>query len=641
MKPSNIFLKFRKRDIEQAISERFEQQVSRYPQRLAVKTGAQAFTYEELNRTANRIAHAVLVHCDEQTSDPILLFLTQGFALISAMLAVLKAGKASVSVDVSLPPTKANQILNKVRPPLILTDHVHFHLARELFGEHSGILDITELGADYSVENPRFFVSPDSIAYIHFTSGSTGDPKGVVWNHRNELFGIRAKTNRLRISADDRISLVRSNNVGATRDVFLALLNGACLVCFDLQEQGLAHLGTWLLDENVTVFSCVATIFRQAIQTVHPTTIFSSVRLIHIGGEPVFKSDFESYKKHFSDHCIFVTRYSISETQAVSYYFIDKQTEIKEERVPVGFPLEGNEILLLDEDGNKLGFHQKGEIAVKSPYLAMGYWQDRELTDTKFLPDPSGGNARTYLTGDLGYMLPDGCLVHTGRKDLQTKIRGHRVEVSEIEVVLHDISDIAQAVVVPSDDPFHGGRLVAYIVPKQLEAFKIDELRATLKKRLQNYMLPNAFVVLDSLPLMPNGKVDRRALALLKYSRHTASEAFTSANTALEKVLVKLWSEIVGVDHVTIHDNFEELGGDSLTAAQIISQINSVFPLKQPLNSLFNAPTIAELTTFILANETYHGQSETIATTFMKIDSMSQEEISESLKEKRGKSGNV
>ena len=641
MCPTNVFVKFRKTEIEQAISERFEQQVCRYPQRPAIKTKTQAFTYDELNKTANRLAHAVLARCDRRTNVPILLFFTQGMALISAMLAVLKAGKAYVAVDVSLPSTKANQILDKVKPPLILTDRAHFHLAQELFGGYSGILDVTELGASYSVENPRSSASPDSVAYIHFTSGSTGDPKGVVWNHRNELFGIRVKTNRLRISADDRVTLVRSNNVGATRDALLALLNGACLVVFDLQEQGLAHLGTWLLDENITVFTCGATVFRHVIQTVHPTTIFPSIRLIHIGGEPVFKSDVESYKKHFSDRCIFVNRYSISETQAVSYYFIDKKTEIKEERVPVGFPLEGNEILLLDNDGNKLGFNQEGEIAVKSPYLTIGYWQDRELTDAKFIPDPSGDNARTYLTGDLGYMLPDGCLVHTGRKDLQTKIRGHRIEVSEIEMALHDISDIAQAVVVHSDDPIHGGRLLAYIVPKQLQKLKIDDVRATLKKRLSNHMLPHSYVVLASLPLMPNGKVDRRGLATLKYSRRTVSEAFTFADTALETLLIKLWGELVGVNNITIHDNFEELGGDSITEAQIVSQINSLFSLKQPLNSLFKATTVAELTAFILANETRPGQSETIANALMKIDSMSPEAITQSVKEKRGKSGNV
>jgi len=196
-----------------------------------------------------------------------------------------------------------------------------------------------------------------------------------------------------------------------------------------------------LLEEDITIFTCVATIFRHTVQSMNRKERFPKIRLIHIGGEALFKSDVELYKKHFSDECIFVNRYSISETQAISYCFIDKQTEIKDERVPVGYSLEGNEILLLDDAGNE-SVSQVGEIAVRSPYLALGYWRRPELTRAKFLPDPKGSNARTYLTGDLGYMLPDGCLVHMGRKDFQTKIRGHRVEMSEVEMALLDIPDI-------------------------------------------------------------------------------------------------------------------------------------------------------------------------------------------------------
>ncbi len=640
MRPSNPFVKFSKEDIEQSISDRFEQQVHRYPQRLAVKTKTKGLTYDELNRNANRVAHAVLAHCDKG-NDPVALLFKQGAALISATLGVLKAGKAYVSMDLSLPTTKAIQILEKLQAHLILTDGPHFYLAHELVGDRSKILNLDDLDSTLSIDNPRLSISPDNIAYIHYTSGSTGEPKGVVWNHRNELFGIRVKTNELHISAEDRVSLVRSNNVGATRDMFLALLNGASLLPFDVQEQGLAHLGDWLLEENITVFTCVATIFRRSIQSANRKERFPKIRLIHIGGEPLFKSDVELYKKHFSDECIFVSRYSISETQAVSYYFIDKQTEIKEERVPVGFALEGNEILLLDDDKNKLGFNQIREITVKSPYLALGYWREQELTQAKFLPDPSGGDARIYLTGDLGYMLPDGCLMHTGRKDLQTKIRGHRVEVSEIEMALHDLPGIAQAAVVRFDDSFYGERLVAYVVPQKSKTLKVDQLRATLRKTLPSYMLPSVFVVVDSLPLTASGKVDRRALPIPTKSRHILSSVFTAADTAVEKALVKLWTEIMGIDNVGIHDDFSELGGDSLLAAQIVSEVNNVFSLRQPLKTLFEAPTVAKLVEFVLMNETHPGHSDKVANLLMKIEGMSSEDIGKALEEKRGKRGDV
>jgi amino acid adenylation domain-containing protein len=640
MRPNNPFVEFSEEDTEQSITYRFEQQVRRYPHRLAVKTKSQRLTYEELNRISNRAAHAILARCDKG-NEPIVLLFKQGGPFIAASFGVLKAGKAYVPLEFSLPHAKAMRVLENVQPRLIVTNNDHLSLAHELACDRLKILNLDDMDGTLSDENPGLPISPDELAYIHYTSGSTGEPKGVVWNHRNELFGIRVKTNELHVSSEDRVSLVRSNNVGATRDMFLALLNGAALLSFDPHEEGLARLGNWLSEEDITIFTCVATIFRHSVQSMNQEERFPKIRLIHIGGEPLFKSDIELYKKHFPDECIFVSRFSISETQAVSYYFVGKQTEIKGERVPVGYPLEGNEILLLDDDRNELDVNQIGEIAVKSPYLALGYWRQPELTCTKFLPDPKGGNARIYLTGDLGYRLPDGCLVHMGRKDFQTKIRGYRVEVSEIEMALHDIQEIAQAAVVASDDSRDGRRLVAYLVPQRSKALRINQLRASLKEKLPSYMLPSAFVVLDNLPLTASGKVDRRALPPQNKSRHEVSGTFTAAITAIEKVLAKLWAEIIKIDEVGIHDDFSELGGDSLLAAQIVSEVNNIFSLKQPLKTLFEAPTVAKLVEFVLTNETQPGHSDKIANLLTKIDGMSSEDIGKALEEKRGKRGDV
>jgi len=634
------FIEFRKTEIEQSITDRFEEQVRRHSRRLAIKTKSQTLTYQQLNAASNRVAHSILARLGD-TDRPVALLFKQGASMIIASLGVLKASKSYSPVDILLPHGKAVQILQDLQASLILTDNDHISLAHQLADNLAEVLNVEDLDANCSNENPGLSVSPDRIAYINYTSGSTGEPKGVVWNHRNELFGIRVKTNALHISPDDRVSLLRFNNVGATRDMFLGLLNGAALLLFDLHEQGLTHLSNWLQEEDITVYTCVATIFRHSVQNLNRKEKFPKIRLVHVGGEPISKTDVEIYKNHFSDECIFVNRYSISETQAVSYYFIDKQTQIKEERIPVGYALEGNEILILDDDRNELDVNQVGEIAVKSPYLAIGYWRQPELTRAKFLPDPNGGNARTYLTGDLGYMLPDGCLVHVGRKDFQRKIRGHRVEVSDIEVALHDISEIAQAAVVSSDDSPHGERLIAYVVPQRSKELKINQVRASLREKLPSYMLPSVFVVLDSLPLTTSGKVDRRALPSPKKSRHEVSDTFTAPITAIEKVLAKLWAEIIKIDEVGIHDDFSELGGDSVLAAQIVSEINNIFSLKQPLQTLFEAPTVAKLVEFVLTNEKHPGHSDKIANLLIKIDGMSSEDISKALEEKRGKRGDV
>jgi len=634
------FIEFRKTEIEQSITDRFKEQVRRYSRRLAIKTKSQSLTYQQLNAASNRVAHSILARLGD-TDRPVALLFKQGASMIIASLGVLKAGKSYAPVDILLPHSKAVQILQDLQASLILTDSDHISLAHQLADNLAKVLNVEDLDAHCSDENPGLSVSPDQIAYINYTSGSTGEPKGVVWNHRNELFGIRVKTNALHISPDDRVSLLRFNNVGATRDMFLALLNGAALLVFDPQEEGLAHLSRWLQEANITVYTCVTTIFRHSFQNLNWDERFPKIRLIHVGGEPILKTDVELYRNHFSDECVLVNRYSISETQAVSYYFIDKRTEIKENRIPVGYPLEGNEILVWDDDRNELGVNQIGEIAVRSPYLALGYWRRPELTRTKFLSDPKGGNARIYLTGDLGYLLPDGCLVHVGRKDFQKKIRGHRVEVSEIEIALRDISEIAQAAVVPSDDSRHGERLIAYVVPQRSKELKIKQVRASLREKFPSYMLPSAYVVLNSLPLTTSGKVDRMALPSPKKSHQEISDAFIAPTTAIEKIIAKRWAEIIEIDEVGIHDDFSELGGDSVLAAQIVSEINNIFSLKQPLQTLFEAPTVAKLVEFVLMNETQPGHSDKVANLLIKIEGMSSEEIEKTLEEKRGKRGDV
>jgi amino acid adenylation domain-containing protein len=638
MRPTNPFVEFRREDTEQSISDRFEQQARRYPQRLAVKAKDEKLTYDELNRISNRAAHAVLACCDQE-DEPIALLFKQGMRLITASLGALKAGKAYVSVDLSLPRAKGTQILESVQARLLVTDSEHLSLARDLARGRSKVLNLDDADRTFPDENPGLSVSPDHIAYINYTSGSTGEPKGVVWNHRNELFGIRVKTNELHICPEDRVSLVRSNNVGANRDMFLALLNGAALFPFDVHEQGVAHLGDWLLEEEITVYTCVATIFRHSVQSLNCNRIFPSIRLIHIGGEPLSKTDVELYKKHFSDECIFVSRYSLSETQAVSYYFIDKRTEITEERVPVGYPLEGNQLSLLDDDGKEVGLKQVGEIAVTSPYLALGYWHAAALTRSKFLPDSSGGSARTYLTGDLGYRLPDGCLVHVGRKDFQTKIKGHRVEISEVEMALLDIPGIKQAAVVAMQESGNERRLVAYVVQEN-ESPTFTQIRQLVKENLPGYMIPSSFMRLDILPLTASGKLDRQALPPFEESKDRVAKTVMGARTQVEAVVARIWKEVMKIDAVGIHDDFSALGGDSILAAQIVSRVNNVFPFKRPITTLFAAPTVALLAELVSANEIYPGQSDEIANLLMKVDSRSTGEPEDGQLE-RGKRGDA
>ncbi len=633
---TSAFIEFKKEDSECSIADRFEQKVRQYPMRLAVKAGDEHLTYEELNRRANRVAHAILAH--HAISDaPVALLFKQGASHITASLGVLKAGKAYVPLDCSLPVAKISRILTDFEPLLLLADQHNLSLAVELGASSITVLNVDSLDARLACENPEQPVSPEELCYIHYTSGSTGEPKGVVQNHRNEIHNIMTNTNAMRISPDDRISLVRSNNVGASRDTLLALLNGAALFPADLNEKSV-DLGRWLVDEEITVFTCVTSVFRHALKNVNEEHRFPKLRLIHVGGEAITRADVELYKKYFSDDCLFVSRLGLSETETLTYFFINKRTEITEDRVPVGYPLEGNEILLLDDDGEEVGANRVGEIAVKSRYLALGYWRQPELTRAKFLPDPSGGNVRIYMTGDLGYKLPDGCLVHVGRKDFQVKIRGHRVEVPEVELALRQVPGIREAVVVPWDDSRGATQLAAYFVAERGNAPGISQLRSDLNQRLPTYMLPSSFVQLEGLPLTASGKVDRKALPRPERSRPTLGVPYAEASTAVEKVLISLWAEVMELDSVGTQDNFWELGGDSLLAAQIVSRVNESFQQEFSPNTLLEAPSVMELSALLSERE---AQSETIAEIILKIESMSAEEIERAVEEERGKRSRV
>lgn len=625
-------------DAEQPIPERFEQQVRKYPDRLAIKFGNQRLTYQELNRRANRVAHAVL-HIQADNDAPVALLFKQGISIVSASMGVLKAGKAYVPLDYSLPIAKAAHILKDFEPRVLLTDEHNLSLALKLATPATTVLNVDTLDTQLSCTNPEVSIAPTDLCYIHYTSGSTGEPKGVVQNHRNEIHNIITNTAGLGVSPADRVSLVRSNNVGATRDTLLALLNGAALFPLDIRE-GLEDLGSWLIREEITVFTCVTSIFRHALKNVDGIERFPKLRIIHIGGEPITKGDVELYKRHFSDECLFVSRLGLSETETLTYFFINKQTEITGDRVPVGYPLEGNEILLLD-DGQDVGVNQVGEIAVRSRYLAVGYWRQPELTSSKFLPDPRDPNVRIYMTGDLGYRLPDGCIVHVGRKDFQVKIRGHRIEIPEVELVLRQIPGIKDGIVVPWEDSVGTTQLAAYFEVEPGAAPTLTDIRDYMHQKLSSQMVPSSFTQLDMLPLTAGGKVDRRALPQPARFRSRLGVPYMSPRTAVEKALVSVWAQVMGIDAPGIHDDFWELGGNSLLAAQLISKINESFLQQFSPTVLSHAPTVANLSAFLIEHENEAGHSEKIADILLTIEDMSGEEIKKAVEDERQRQRSV
>jgi len=282
---------------------------------------------------------------------------------------------------------------------------------------------------------------------------------------------------------------------------------------------------------------------------------------------------------------------------------IDKNSTIQGANVPVGYAHEDLKILLLDENGNKVRPGEAGEIAVRSRFLSPGYWRMPELTKARLLPDPSSRDEKIYLSGDLGRMTPEGCLFHLGRKDLQVKIRGYRVEVAEVERVLVQHPGVKEAVVACQEDRFAQPRLVAYWIPNEWPGPTVSELRRCLRKAVPNYMIPSAFMILEAMPLLPTGKLDRGALPSPDDSRPNLDHLCVAPATQIEKELVRIWGEVLGIKQVGIHDAFSDLGGDSLQATQVISRILMAFQVELPISFLLTSPTIAEMASVIMTHQ--------------------------------------
>jgi amino acid adenylation domain-containing protein len=594
--PSNLFVEFEKEAIEQSIPDRFEAQVAKYPDRVAVKTRSHTFTYDALNKMANRIAQAVLEHQGDG-NEPVAMLIESDAQTIAVTIGGLKAGKICVPINPSHPRARITYILKHSEARLILTNNKNLFLARELADNGCQVLNIDNLDPSVPDRNLGRSYSGDTLAFILYTSGSTGEPKGVIQNHRNLLHNVMRWTKNFHIGPDDRLSFVGS----ARRDVFRALLNGAAVYSLNLKEEGLAGMGGWLMENGITILHSVPTPFRHFVDTLTGMDDFPTLRLIVLLGEPLYPRDVESYRKHFSPSCTLVNALGCTETRNYTYYCVDKDTQITESIVPVGRVVEDYEVLLFNEAGEQIEFNQVGEIAVKSRYLSPGYWKKPDLTRAAFRTDPKGGSERLYFTGDLGLMRPDGCLIYVGRKDFQVKIRGHRVEIAEVESALLDYEGIKEVAVAASQKGASDKKLVAYFVPSKRPAPIVGELRSFLKEKLPDYMIPSFFVILDEIPLTATGKVNRRALPDPGNLRPELDVAYVAPRTPMEEEVAKVWAKVLSLDRIGIHDNFFELGGDSLLVTKLIAQIQQDLRVDLPVRLLFESPTIAQLAARISA----------------------------------------
>jgi amino acid adenylation domain-containing protein len=588
--PTNEFAHFDSAEVEQSVGSRFEQQAEIHSNRVAVKTQRLELSYGNLNRTANLAAHAILDRIGEG-EQRVALLLEHDAPLIALMLGVLKAGKVAMPLDPSYPKSRSSHMLADSEPALVITNRRNLTLARCLVEDKSRLLDFDEIQSGLAAGNPGLQISPRAYAAIIYTSASTGPPKGVIRSHRGVLHNTMGYTNGLHICSEDRLPLLASCSSGqGISTVFCALLNGAALLPFDIKAEGIDGLAGWLAEQEVSIYSSAATVYRHLLSTVRSKQQLAALRLVRLGSEQVHKRDIELYKEYFAPECILVNALSGTETGNFSQFFIDKETEIGHV-VPVGYAVEGKQVLILDEKGNELGWDRIGEIAVRSEYLSPGYWRRPDLTMEAFLAPPEGGSERIFRTGDLGRMRPDGCLEWLGRKDFRVKIRGYRIELEEIETTLCSHPGLRGGAVIVRD-AMGEKRLAAFYVPVGTTSAR--ELRQYLRERLPEHMVPSELCPIDALPMTPNRKVDRSALAGMVKTE--ARPGYVAPRTSVEAELAAIWREVLhSTEPIGVEDSFFDIGGHSLNATQVASRVRERLAVAIALREFLENPTIARL----------------------------------------------
>ncbi|MHB1134124.1 MAG: amino acid adenylation domain-containing protein [Chloroflexota bacterium] len=582
-------------DLYDPLYARFERQARRAPQRLAVQSVHETLTYAALNEKANRLAHALL-RLRGDVNEPVPYLLDREDGPVTAILGILKAGKAYVCVEPSYPPARLRAYLADTQAGVVVTNRRYLALAREVAGERA-ILDLDDLDASLPVENPGLLVSPESLAVIFYTSGSTGEPKGVVHNHKTLLVRALTSAEPYRIDDSSRFaSPFSTGHVMSTSTMFCLLTLGGCHYPYQLPRLGVASLAAWFAAEGITHAQLTPSVLRLLLETLpEDASALPKLRLMHVAGEPLFPRDVEQWRAKINPQARLSCIYGSTESLQSTRQILDRNTKTEGECVSIGRAVPGHEVFLVDENGQRLGAGLVGEIVLRSAFVSPGYWRRPDLSAPVFRPDPDDPDKQIYFTGDLGRLRPDGNLEHLGRDDAQVKIRGFRVQLGEVESTLFATGLAKEAVVAVRADSRGEPRLVAYLVPAAERKPTVFELRALLAHNLPEYMLPSAFVYLDSMPLNANGKVDRLHLPEPPSTRPDLATAYQLPRDAVELRLVELWEQVLGIRGVGVEDDFFALGGHSLLAADLALRIEAEYGVRLPVSTLFTSPTVAHI----------------------------------------------
>ncbi|MEM7251266.1 MAG: AMP-binding protein [Pseudomonadota bacterium] len=581
------------------IATRFFAQVARTPERAALITQTQSMSYGELGEKVRGLANALTHH--RLDSDAVAAFvLGSGAPRVIAMMACFDARIVFTPLEASYTDLALSELLEHSGASIILTDGDHVDRVQTIARDHV-IIDVEKppVVSEPSTPPPRALTD---LAYIRYTSGSTGNPKGVMQSEAATLFAADAFADMVGMTPEHRIGMFQPF---WPMQLIASLMHGASWHYIDPRvDDGVPD---WLHHEAISVFTVPVAAYRRVVNGLTDEQ-FPALRFINLSGEVVNRTDIERIRAHVSPECLFINSYGSSECSRISRYEHRVGDPIDFNIVPAGRATPGRELVVLPEDGEDLAVKSnRGEIAVRSDFLPLGYWQNAPLTEKMFVADPTAPQKPMYRTGDVGVIDDSQCLHILGRIDHQVKIQGFRVLPSEVEDLLLAEPQVQEAAVVSHVSEDGKPQLVAFLKVPDATTFSIPGLRSKLRARMPRYMVPTRLYAQADFPRTYTGKVDRLALAKqcsLEADRVRESHPPGSED---ERALADIWCRLLALDSVCVEDDFFELGGDSLSGAQLALEIEQQWRIPMSSSVLLEASTIRTLAHAISArsNQTH------------------------------------
>jgi amino acid adenylation domain-containing protein len=599
------------------VQELFSQTAQRCGDRVAAAHLGRSVTYAELEEWSNKLANFLLSR-GASKGTVVAILSDDSIAITTAIIGILKANCVFVPLEPAMPDNRLKAMITGAAPEWFLVDSKYSHrladiappseVAQARVVQLDGAqasnpypAHLKHLGdyAAYDVtRKPPATSGPDDVCYLYFTSGSTGRPKAIAGRLKGIDHFIRWEIKTLGLGAGVRVSQLIAPTFDAfLRDIFVPLCAGGT-ICVPPSRDTVfdgGELVRWVDERRINLIHCVPSLFRSMLNEELRPEQFSSLKYVLLSGEPLLPSDVRKWTDVYGDRTRLINLYGPSETTMTKFFYFVEPSDTDAPFIPIGKPMEGAKALVVGENGKACRAGKVGEIYIRTPFRALGYYRQPELTKEVFVQNPFGSDPEdiVYKTGDLGRLLADGNFEFLGRKDQQVKIRGVRIEPKEIENLLRTHEAVKDVAVVDREDTPGDRYLCAYLVLGVKVEFGV--LRDFLSSHLPALMIPSAFVEMESLPRTFSGKCDRNALPAPARARRARTDSFVAPRTATEETVAAIWKQVLGVEQVGVNDDFFDLGGHSLIITKVLARVGRAFQVELPLRTLFEVTTVAAL----------------------------------------------